>query len=218
MNGENRDEAYEERDQAEGEEEESARRRDRTTHLRLQSFSEKCEASAITVDHIPPFTSPPLLRRAHVNHSALGCPPGETFGLRTSRVKNLSALKLIRQRALARKFRGVRMSLIEKKILKSRYALRAAPVSPAVISFPPWKMRLEKPLAEEISMRIRDPLGTSRGEGGRGCCPYTFNGFHGTGLIALAKSDESDRGERTEMRIGITPRAVASFLLSRPFE
>lgn len=29
----------------------------------------------------------------------LECPPGETFGLRTSRVKNLSALKLIRQRA-----------------------------------------------------------------------------------------------------------------------
>jgi len=45
------------------------------------------------------FTSLPLLCRAHVNHNALECPSGETFVLRTSRVKNLSALKLIRQRA-----------------------------------------------------------------------------------------------------------------------
>lgn len=42
-------------------------------------------------------------------------PQGKTFGLRTSRVKNLSALKLIRQRSLARKSE-VRVSLIEKKI------------------------------------------------------------------------------------------------------
>jgi len=53
MDGEDRDEAYKERNQAEEEEEEAEREEGKTTHLRLQSFSEKCEASAITVDHIP---------------------------------------------------------------------------------------------------------------------------------------------------------------------
>lgn len=58
MDGEDRDEAYEDRNRAEEEEEddeekEEERKKGRTTHLRLQSFSEKCEASAITVDHIP---------------------------------------------------------------------------------------------------------------------------------------------------------------------
>lgn len=57
MDGEDRDEAYEDRNRAEEEEDdeerEEARKKGRTTHLRLQSFSEKCEASAITVDHIP---------------------------------------------------------------------------------------------------------------------------------------------------------------------
>lgn len=90
---EDRDEAYEERNQIE---EEEKQEKGRTTHLRLQSFSKKCKASAITVDHIPTsFTSLPVLGRAHVNHNVLGFFPGKTFGLRTSRVKNLSALKLI---------------------------------------------------------------------------------------------------------------------------
>lgn len=58
-------------------------------------------------------------------------------------------------------------------------------VSPAVILFPWWKMRSppERTSREENSTRIRDPLGTPRG-----CCPYAFNGFHGTGLIALAST------------------------------
>lgn len=56
MNREDRDEAYEERNQVEKEAEEEEREEEeeeKTTHLRLQSFSEKCEALAITVDHIP---------------------------------------------------------------------------------------------------------------------------------------------------------------------
>lgn len=57
MDGEDRDGAYEERNRVEvdGEEKEEEEEQEkwRTTHLRLQSFSEKCEASAITVDHIP---------------------------------------------------------------------------------------------------------------------------------------------------------------------
>lgn len=87
----------------------------RTTHLRLESFSKNCEASAITVDHIP------LSLRFYSLGGNARKPQtlaGETSRLvSASRVKNLSALKLIRLRARASAFAGcLTFALIEKKI------------------------------------------------------------------------------------------------------
>lgn len=82
-------------------------------------------------------------------------------------------------------------------------------VSLAVISFLPVEnaTSARDTVRKENSTRIRALLGAPRG-----CCPYAFNGFHGTGLIALASTRASvGRGDSTEMRVGITPNGCAIF-------
>jgi len=110
MNGEDRDEAYEEKNQAEKEGQEEEREDNSPS---IPKFFREVQGVGHYRGSHTSFTSLPLLHRA-LNHNVLECPPGETFGLRTSRVKNLSALKLIRQRAHSQA--PIRMSLIKGKI------------------------------------------------------------------------------------------------------
>lgn len=77
-----RDEAYEGRIQAEKEEE---REKGGTNSPSTSKFFRKVQGVGHYRGSHTPFASLPLLRRAHVNHNALGWPLGETFGLRTRR-------------------------------------------------------------------------------------------------------------------------------------
>lgn len=135
MNGEDRDGAYEERNQVEEGRRRSERKRRQLT-FDFKVFLEKCEALAITVDHIP------LLLHLHYSYYSGSRTTAPLDARRTKlsdyvrpRVKNLSALKLIRQRTLARSRARSRMSLIEKK-LGNRVRYR-----PRLFHFPRGKMR-----------------------------------------------------------------------------